>query len=710
MANAFDFELTANDQASATVIRIEEAIRRINPQLDKTKDGLKLGGSESVDSVAKINKVMDGLGRSAKDSVQFIGDIVPPLKMITGLTAGLGGVATAINAAMKGMTNFANYGYRMDTTAKNISMSTRALQELTGAMVENGSKREDAENALVDLFNKAGDAKRGQNAGFMGLLLQEGIDIHPTKEGLVDIGRLIDDINQKMQTLSPGKQALWSQKLALSPELLSYLRNTTEQVQKLKDQAQRDGLILSDKDVQNAVAFRQNINEISSRYDGLILKSQAWLGKESDNPTSKALREMKKHDKDDENQFYHGDKQQDMMARARRDKEFKDALTFKEGVELAIGRPGKPLQDKLNRKYSIDWTAQQLQKDMATVNPPRVYEPANPANGPFNEPSSKTLGLRNNNPGNLRTAPNTTGSNGGFATFASPNDGLAAMARQLMLYGDRGTSRLNDIISTYAPPRENDTRSYIRAVSQTTGYEPSQPLNLHDPATLQTLMAAMIKHENKAQPFSGRDIMNGIANATHDARWSGLRDSNNLYAQRNQNLSTPTGKEQGQRDERWNALGGRDTLSPVRNQNLDDPQWRSQRQVSNGGEDPLRDTNLFSLGKQSPVRWDNDDHYPERKQHTNDPIFSPSVPEDERQVGQSDATVNQQNQQNASDSIFRQQDQGRGDVIADKVSNAIRSVLVDNKMQIEVTLVDDKTGEKKTFSGTGPKISTAMQW
>nr|WP_251827227.1 lytic transglycosylase domain-containing protein [Pectobacterium punjabense] len=67
---------------------------------------------------------------------------------------------------------------------------------------------------------------------------------------------------------------------------------------------------------------------------------------------------MKKHDNDDENNFYHGDKQQDILSRARRDEEFKNSLTFKEGLELAIGRPGDVLQDKLNRKYSESWQAQ----------------------------------------------------------------------------------------------------------------------------------------------------------------------------------------------------------------------------------------------------------------------------------------------------------------------------------------------------------------
>ncbi|SUP98186.1 Uncharacterised protein [Yersinia ruckeri] len=42
MANAFDFELVANDQVTATIHRIDEAVKKLVPQLDKTRDGLQL--------------------------------------------------------------------------------------------------------------------------------------------------------------------------------------------------------------------------------------------------------------------------------------------------------------------------------------------------------------------------------------------------------------------------------------------------------------------------------------------------------------------------------------------------------------------------------------------------------------------------------------------------------------------------------------------
>lgn len=38
MSNSFDFELVASDQATEAIERINEAIRDLEPKLDKTKE------------------------------------------------------------------------------------------------------------------------------------------------------------------------------------------------------------------------------------------------------------------------------------------------------------------------------------------------------------------------------------------------------------------------------------------------------------------------------------------------------------------------------------------------------------------------------------------------------------------------------------------------------------------------------------------------
>lgn len=542
MAKSFDFELTANDEASAAILRIEEVVKNLNPLLDKTRDALALGGQDSRDNLDDLGTRFDVLAKNARSGVQFIGDLVPPLKMVGGLTLGLGGAAAVVNVVKNNLTNFANTGYRIDTIAKNVSMTADAFQELTGAMIENGSAREAAEGSVGDLFEKANDAAHGRNDGFLALLKQRGVGISLTKDGLADVGKLVNDLNRSMQSLPAGQQALLANKLGLSPELLSYLRNTTSEVQRLKDQARRDGLIFSDKDLQNALAFKQQLNQIGAAYDGILLKGQAWLGQSETLAASvDQIKQVMSNGMDSAAvgsilTFNRGGQQADIIRKAQGDDKFKDTLSWKEKLDLKLGYASEDLIKKLNGYYKPVWRADRLKGDMEKATGPQAGNQTNSnvgmGTGPYGQPGNNALGLRNNNPGNLRAAPNTTGRNGGFVTFETPADGLAALSRQLMLFGDRGNNTLNSMIPTYAPSSENNTQAYIDVVAKQTGFNPAEPLDLHSPEVLEKLIPAIIKHENGTQPFSIEDIDLAIDDSVNDRRWQGLRDTNRLLEQR----------------------------------------------------------------------------------------------------------------------------------------------------------------------------------
>jgi hypothetical protein len=48
MSNSFDFELVADDRASAAIDEINEAIKNLLPQLDETQEKLNLGGDGTL--------------------------------------------------------------------------------------------------------------------------------------------------------------------------------------------------------------------------------------------------------------------------------------------------------------------------------------------------------------------------------------------------------------------------------------------------------------------------------------------------------------------------------------------------------------------------------------------------------------------------------------------------------------------------------------
>ena len=72
---------------------------------------------------------------------------------------------------------------------------------------------------------------------------------------------------------------------------------------------------------------------------------------------------------------------------------------------------------------------------------------------------------------------------------------MAASVRQLTLYGQRGLNTVEQIVGRWAPPSENDTPAYIRAVSQRMNVNPNQEIDLSDPNTMSRLVNAMSVQE-----------------------------------------------------------------------------------------------------------------------------------------------------------------------------------------------------------------------
>ena len=111
------------------------------------------------------------------------------------------------------------------------------------------------------------------------------------------------------------------------------------------------------------------------------------------------------------------------------------------------------------------------------------------------EESKFPRGIRNNNPLNIRLssdrwqgqiAPSLSGRAGGeasFCQFESMKWGWRAAFRLLChtYYGKYKLRTIRDIITRWAPPKENNTEAYIRRVTDYIGIGPDRELG--DPAT-----------------------------------------------------------------------------------------------------------------------------------------------------------------------------------------------------------------------------------
>jgi len=101
------------------------------------------------------------------------------------------------------------------------------------------------------------------------------------------------------------------------------------------------------------------------------------------------------------------------------------------------------------------------------------------------------------NVGNLREVGSSQ-----FRSFASPEEGVAANVQNLLAYNKRGINTVSKIISTWAPPSDNNpTAAYIANVSRALGVDPNAPLNMQDPAVMSKLITAIGVQEKGQRAF-----------------------------------------------------------------------------------------------------------------------------------------------------------------------------------------------------------------
>lgn len=140
--------------------------------------------------------------------------------------------------------------------------------------------------------------------------------------------------------------------------------------------------------------------------------------------------------------------------------------------------------------------------------------------------NNSPLGLTVFNPFNLEINPNfkwigeiqTT--HPPFCQFDTIEHGLRAGYKDLITaYFRHQRTTIRAIITPFAPPSENDTEAYVRAVAAEVGLTPGQEIPIiHDqPLDQQSVFidlgAAIIHHEQGQQPFTDEQLIQAIVDA-----------------------------------------------------------------------------------------------------------------------------------------------------------------------------------------------------
>uniref|UniRef100_A0A3B0M3A4 Uncharacterized protein n=1 Tax=Arsenophonus endosymbiont of Trialeurodes vaporariorum TaxID=235567 RepID=A0A3B0M3A4_9GAMM len=96
MANTFDFELTADDNASREIAHIELALNKLRPTLTDVRGKLQLGHNETTASLGIVGDKIRDIAEFARQGSQRIGDMLPPLKNVGELSGKYLGLAAKV--------------------------------------------------------------------------------------------------------------------------------------------------------------------------------------------------------------------------------------------------------------------------------------------------------------------------------------------------------------------------------------------------------------------------------------------------------------------------------------------------------------------------------------------------------------------------------------------------------------------------------------
>ncbi|WP_432692875.1 hypothetical protein [Morganella morganii] len=546
--NAFDFELNADDRASGQITVLEEKIRSLNPALDEARDKLKLGGDESVTGLRGIGDLLRDVSEEAKSGVQSIGDMIPPLKnfgALAGKLTGIGGIGAIIAGGGKLITGMAEEGKNITTSAANTGMTVEESTRLSGTLHQRGVSVDDSRNIIEKQFEQFSRAQNGDDNDLRAAIRSIGAEISTNKDGSVNMVETLKSLEAAIKVLPEHRNWELRDKLKLPAELIALLREG--KLQERLDKSDKFNLTMDGEFAEKMTEVDTQLSEAGAKLTGKMNQIQKSLYEFIDSPSiipdfgdldgaMKNIRESELRINDTEDNFYHGDKRQDIIRWAAKDKEYRDSLSWFEDLRMTALDPDDKMYTDIYNKWSDKWE-EQRERAEAGKNKPALNSkvPDNWVQDEQYNPNRR--GLRNNNPGNLIAAPNSTGYDYGndhrYVKFGSSRDGIAAMSRQLMLDAEDGLNTFDGLLRKYAPAKaKNNTQGYIDRVSKGTGFGPHESLNMHDPNVLAKVIPHMIKVENIEQPYSYQEVMDGIMDSIMDDRWKGLRNPDRVREQR----------------------------------------------------------------------------------------------------------------------------------------------------------------------------------
>jgi hypothetical protein len=262
MPNAFQIVISATDNATATIRKINDAMGKVTRPFEDARKSFKRFDAALADN--PVVKSLGKVGGAALGAARSIGRIAAPIAAITGATS-IAGVSLMAD-------RWAKFGRSVTYASREIGISTTSLQQYQGMATLAGVSTDAMSSGLQGLGTTMEDARWGRNQGALMMFNRLGIGLKKTKDGMWDVNAEFMAVAKVMD--SPGlKNNPWAQSLVASQlgmsGMLPILQQGEAGIKRYQALQQKLGYISTPEDIKNANDFALSIGGLKIATEGL---------------------------------------------------------------------------------------------------------------------------------------------------------------------------------------------------------------------------------------------------------------------------------------------------------------------------------------------------------------------------------------------------------------------------------------------------------
>ena len=245
------------DQQKSSYIALSKEIAHTENNLKGMKKELK-----EVDNV-KLTQVKEGFEKFGKV-------VVKVAQMAAAAIAAVGAAAVAAGKKIWELANeVAEYGDTIDKQSQKVGLSTQAYQKWDYAMNIAGTSMQDCTTGLKTLTNTFDDANNGSQSAItkfkrLGISLDE-LKGKSREEVFERVIKSLQNVKDETE-----KAALANDMFGKSGQnLLPLLNQTSEETQKVLDEAEKYGMIMGDDAVKASANFEDSLTKLKGTLNGI---------------------------------------------------------------------------------------------------------------------------------------------------------------------------------------------------------------------------------------------------------------------------------------------------------------------------------------------------------------------------------------------------------------------------------------------------------